>query len=437
MRLTLIFICLFYFQTMAVRAQQSEFVRVENGQFRIGQASYHFVGANLWYAMNLGAGTESDRARLVRELDRLQALGVLNLRIMAASEGAPMDKRLSPTVQPKPGKYDKTMLKGLDFVLTEMGKRNMRAVLTLNNFFQWSGGMSQYVSWATGTEIPFPEQNGHTWDDYQRYAAQFYSNKKAIKWNKKYLKTLLKRKNSISRICYKKDPVIMAWQLCNEPREYGQVEPYVKWVSKTAHFIQKKAKRQLVSIGSEGMLSEQSGTAYARLAENPDIDYLTAHLWVENWNWYDPTRAAATFDSAQIKAEAYIEKHIALADKVDKPLVLEEFGIGRENGSFLPGDSTTSRDKYYAGILGQIFQAAETGRNAGGVNFWAWAGEVQPPEPAGWWKPGDPFTGDPPHEKQGWYSVYASDVETSEVIRAFAEKMKHIFIPLIPKKDQF
>ena len=38
--------------------------------------------------MNLGSkGPGGDRAKLVRELDRLQAMGITNLRIMAASEG--------------------------------------------------------------------------------------------------------------------------------------------------------------------------------------------------------------------------------------------------------------------------------------------------------------------------------------------------------------
>ena len=38
----------------------------------------------------------------------------------------------------------------------EMAARDMTAVLVLNNFFQWSGGMAQYVSWATGTPSSTP-----------------------------------------------------------------------------------------------------------------------------------------------------------------------------------------------------------------------------------------------------------------------------------------
>ena len=69
--------------------ERSPFVRAEGTKlWRFGEP-YRFVGANLWQAMHLGAEAAAggDRERLVRELDRLQALGVANLRVMAASEG--------------------------------------------------------------------------------------------------------------------------------------------------------------------------------------------------------------------------------------------------------------------------------------------------------------------------------------------------------------
>lgn len=50
--------------------------------------------------MNPGSdGEGGDRARLVRELDRLEALGITNLRVLAASEG-PADEpwRVQPAV---------------------------------------------------------------------------------------------------------------------------------------------------------------------------------------------------------------------------------------------------------------------------------------------------------------------------------------------------
>ena len=36
---------------------------------------------------------------------------------------------------------------------------------------------------------------------------------------------------------------------------------------------------------------------------------------------------------------------------------------------------------------------------------------------------GDDLLSDPPHETQGWYSVYDADLSTKVVLRAFAESL--------------
>jgi mannan endo-1,4-beta-mannosidase len=58
-----------------------------------------------------------------------------------------------------------------------------------------------------------------------------------------------------------------------------------------------------------------------------------------------------------------------------------------------------------------------------GVNFWAWGGEGRPNNINGLWLPGNDFIGDPPHEFQGWYSVYDDDHSTNSVILDFATKI--------------
>ena len=66
---------------------------------------------------------------------------------------------------------------------------------------------------------------------------------------------------------------------------------------------------------------------------------------------------------------------------------------------------------------------ALAGKPIAGANFWAWAGEGRPREAHGIWKPGDDFIGDPPHEHQGWYSIYDKDESTLKVIMEYAGKM--------------
>ena len=51
---------------------------------------------------------------------------------------------------------------------------------------------------------------------------------------------------------------------------------------------------------------------------------------------------------------------------------------------------------------------------------WAYGGEGRPRIPNANWTAGDDFIGDPPHEPQGWYSVYDTDVSTLELIKRYA-----------------
>ncbi|MCB0650625.1 MAG: cellulase family glycosylhydrolase [Saprospiraceae bacterium] len=405
---------------------QNPFITVEDGKFVLDEKPYYFIGTNLWFGMWLGsAGAAGDRERLVRELDRLQALGVNNLRVTAGSEG-PVDApwRVQPAVQYEAKKYDETLLEGLDFLLAEMDKRGMKAVLVLNNFFQWSGGMAQYVSWATGEPIPYPHLEGHSWDEFQQFSAQFYSNKKAQQISKKFMKKLLRRRNSVSGIQYREDPTIMAWQLANEPRGFGQVPAYLEWADKTAGVIQRKDKNHLVSLGGEGKTSaESTGTDFENVSKSKNLDYLTAHLWAENWSWYAPDQPE-TFEQALVNSLAYLNDHIAIAGKLGKPLVFEEFGVSRDGRDYDPEAPTILRDQYYTFFFDVLLQNISTGSAFMGCNFWSWAGEGRPKEPGAFWKKGDPLIGDPPHESQGWYSVYEKDESTIEIIKNYAQKIK-------------
>ena len=420
----------------AQTAPADPYVRVEDGHFVRGGQPYYFVGANLWFGMNLGSsGAGGDRARLVRELDRLQALGITNLRITAASEGpAGAPFRVHPAVQNAPGEYDEQLLRGLDFVLAEMGERDMTAVLVMNNFFQWSGGMAQYVAWATGTEIPYPDTDGHTWDEFQTYSSRFYTLPAAQQIADDYTRALVLRTNTVTGRPYREDPAIMAWQLGNEPRGYAHPEAYVVWVDRAAGLIQMLAPNHLVSLGGEGKVNgDYARTEFERVSRSPNLDYLTAHIWIENWGWYQPeTDPAGTFPVAVGNAMAYLGDHVAVASEVGKPLVVEEFGVSRDGRSYRPDAPVTYRDTYYTILYAALQKLAEEGRPVGGSNVWSWSGEGLPTTAGAGWAPGDTFTGDPPHEIQGWYSVYERDASTQAVIRAAAEKMNALGRPAAP-----
>ncbi|MBC8024834.1 MAG: hypothetical protein H7Y89_02485 [Steroidobacteraceae bacterium] len=153
---------------------QSGFVKVQGKHFTLDGKPYYFAGANLWYGMYLGSpGKTGARARLIKELDQLASEGVLNLRVLAISEASTLKRAVTPFVMRRPNHLDETLWQGLDFLLDEMAKRDMKAVLCLNNFWQWSGGMAQYAAWFNNEPVLDPDVTGD-WNSFMDNSASFY-----------------------------------------------------------------------------------------------------------------------------------------------------------------------------------------------------------------------------------------------------------------------
>ena len=127
-----------------------DFIRVENGHFVRNGKPYYYVGTNFWYGAILASeGNGGNRQRLSKELDEMKRMGIDNLRILVGSDGERgVTTKVEPTLQEKPGVYNDTILAGLDYLLQEMGKRQMVAVLYLNNSWEWSGGYGFYLEHA-------------------------------------------------------------------------------------------------------------------------------------------------------------------------------------------------------------------------------------------------------------------------------------------------
>jgi mannan endo-1,4-beta-mannosidase len=414
-------------------AVSSEFVTIEGTQFCVDGQRYYFVGTNLWYGAYLGsAGATGDRERLVKELDQLKANGVTNVRVLGMSEASELKRAVGPAAMTKPGEYDEELLAGLDFLLAEMAKRNMKAVIYLNNFWQWSGGMSQYVSWFTGQAPLDPDVTGD-WNAFMDNSARFYAIEAAQGAFRDVIRTLITRKNTVTGTPYSEDPTIMSWQLANEPRPGSDAngrknaQRFTQWIDETAKHVGDLAPRQLVSTGNEGWM----GTAgekdlFVQSHETPHVDYLTFHMWPANWGWFDPKKPADTYEGAWTKAQDYLNWHIDVASQIGKPIVLEEFGINRDAGAFPADTSTGYRDRFYGAVFDLLHERAARGDPIAGSNFWAWGGAGRTSNEDFMWREGDDFVGDPPQEPQGLYSVFDTDRSTASVIKEHADKMQQL-----------
>ncbi|WP_075589894.1 glycoside hydrolase 5 family protein [Labilibacter marinus] len=399
----------------------NEFVQVKDGSFLLNNKPYHFKGANYWQGMNLGAPASGDRDRLRRELDQLKEIGVSNLRVLAASEAdTSMRFAIHPALQTAPGVYNKDIWQGLDFLLDEMSKRDMKAVMVLSNFWTWSGGFPQYIKWADGVPIPYPQDEAHSWDEFQQFSAGFYSNSMAQDMLISHIEKVINRVNSISGLSYKDDPTIMAWQLANEPRGINVPEKFRAWTANTSAYIKSLDKNHLVGLGTEGNTAGiMAGVNVLLDNDDINIDYITMHIWAQNWGWFKPGDGEKVFEETLQKVDAYWNDHVKVAKKLNKPIVLEEFGIARDSSSYLPAATSYWRDKYFEYLFKKVKESVAANEPVKGFNFWSYSGEGRPSRPGEYWQKGDVLLGDPPHELQGWYGVYDTDSTTLNLIKKY------------------
>ncbi|SFB84590.1 mannan endo-1,4-beta-mannosidase [Zunongwangia mangrovi] len=108
-------------------------ISIVDGHFKKGNEPYYYIGANYWYGPIIASEKLGNRTRLIKELDLMDSLGIDNLRILVGAEGGKEDFQVKPALQYEQGKYNEDLLDGLDFLLNEMRKRKMYAVLYLNN----------------------------------------------------------------------------------------------------------------------------------------------------------------------------------------------------------------------------------------------------------------------------------------------------------------
>ena len=111
-----------------------------------------------------------------------------------------------------------------------------------------------------------------------------------------------------------------------------------------------------------------------------------------------------------------------MANRLGKPLVIEEFGYARQDNRAGIGIPTKSRDRFYGHIFGEMQRSIDTDGPIAGCNFWGWSGTGRPRDLV--WQAGDDYLCDPPHEPQGWYSVFDGDTTTIATIREAAERMR-------------
>ena len=418
---------------LIARASAPIFVRRDGLRLMNGARQYRYAGTNMWYAAYLGADAPyGNRDRLRRELDRVAGLGLQSIRILGSSEQSPLKNSVTPDFRDQTNRYNETLLQGLDFALAEVGKRDLKAVIYVANFWEWSGGFMTYLYWTNGGHYLNMNDPAHPWPEFPDMSSDFYGSPPAVALLNDYVRAVVGRTNSITGRRYADDPAIQAWQLANEPRPgvspaavQRHMPAYLAWIDGTARLIKSVDPNHMVSTGSEGTQGCAERDSCARDAHaSPAIDYMTAHIWPQNWSWADPKDLPGTWPTVEKNTRAYFARQVAIAQGLGKPLVIEEFGFPRDNG-YEPGSPTTYKDKFYNLIYSLALENMRAGGPVTGTHFWAWSGEGRAQHADHHFQPGDiSYVGDPPHEPQGWYGVFDVDASTRAVIRDHAAAVK-------------
>ncbi len=205
----------------------------------------------------------------------------------------------------------------LDLVLHHARRLGLSVVLVLTNNWHDFGGMDQYLAW-------FGLSNH----------ADFYTDPRVRNAYRDYVAHLIGRTNSIDGVAYREDPAIFSWELANEPRVSNldlpgdwiapDPAPLTQWASEMSRYIKSLDPNHLVSVGDEGFLvgderpqfqKRGSGVDHRALSALPNVDFATHHLYPDHWQW----SLEQSYD--------WLDQHLELGRELDKPVVLEEYGL--------------------------------------------------------------------------------------------------------------
>ncbi|MDG3085330.1 cellulase family glycosylhydrolase [Vibrio hannami] len=323
----------------------SDFVKQEGTSLYLNGVPFRFSGTNNYYMHY------KSNDMITSVLDDAQSLGLNAIRVWGFMEGVSHNH----TMQAEPGNFEpptsvKSSLERLDFTIAEAQKRGIRVVVVLTNNWGDFGGMPQYVEWF----------NGDHHDD-------FYRNEDIKNAYKQFVSHLITHTNSYTGVPLNEDPTVMTWELGNEPRAQSDKsgELLYNWASEMSSYVRTLAPKQLIALGTEGFFTRpghedwayngNEGVDWERIITLPNINYGTVHLYPEHWGKHN----------AEQWGTQWLIDHAKAAKKANKPVVLEEYGIGAnepQNRDFIYEKWTnTAFEHGYDGSMFWILTSYEQG----------------------------------------------------------------------------
>lgn len=379
----------------SAQARALDFVRVEGTKFFAGCDEYKIAGWNTYtlieQAARLPVGSfEANfsldgRRQVLDMLDAAVDAGFNTVRTWAYSVGKHQSLQIAP------GVYHEPLFDGLDWVVYQAGLRGVRLILVFTDYWEYNGGVAQYMDWAGVTA---PTKNA------------FFTDRECKRLYKANARAVIERVNRYTGIAYRDNPAVFAWELINEPRCRNCARHLQDWIEEMAKYVKSLDAKHLLSTGQEGFYAAgakgsvdanpelwalTTGQSFVENHDVPEIDFAVAHLWPDNWGVF--SLGGSLGDDFSVD---WIRAHERDArELLGKPLVLEEFGATgagvsavletRGGGGGGGGDDDARRAAaarrnaradavaaYYRRVYAQIERANADGRALAGSMFWTW-----------------------------------------------------------------
>jgi mannan endo-1,4-beta-mannosidase len=292
----------------------SEFVTAAGTRFSLGGTPFPVSGVNCYF---LGYCSDASRRAIMAAA---RGMGANVIRSWAFLDGEPPSQGQvvfqyfdGTSIVPNPGPDG---LERLDALVAAAEETGFRLVLPFINYWKDFGGIPQYMTWL-GIEGG-PEK--------------FFTDGRARGAYRRWVQTLLTRRNTRTGRVYADEPAVMAWELANEPRceVAGGRELVLDWVGEMSAFVKSLDRNHLLAVGDEGFLlhaqtkdplyNGSHGVDGEAILNFGEIDFGTYHFYPEHMN-------------GPAFAETWIRDHVASGTRANKPMLLEEYGLTLGDGT--------------------------------------------------------------------------------------------------------
>lgn len=235
---------------------------------------------------------------------QLHEAGVNTIRFWLFNDGE------ADGFQTQSGTFNEQAFLKADLIFSLANHYSIQLIPVLANNWADYGGIPQYMAWTGKSKTASTEL--------------FYTDTAMRNLYKNYLNYVLTRHNTITGTVYAEDNSVLSWDLINEPRSNDLVA-LQSWTNEMAQYVREKDKTHLIMLGTEQ--TDSTANEYPKMLCNLSlIDICSTHLYL----YKEGVLSFKSYDGVQA---AMIQQQAAIS-KLNKPLLMEEFGVSKATHPF-------------------------------------------------------------------------------------------------------